>query len=160
MSMDERETALYVFRKLVYLLYLEIGALQPHIHPPTAKKAKLSSAFFQRDKERQAAALYHETETETDADKIVAPYEERTGLTLDDVQRAFSEGDWRNKYGAFNFGGPRWTKIADLTLELRSLIRQENWAETAEVVQEVKGLKTNKGYLINQFERSDRRRSS
>ena len=156
--MDEQQTGLYIFRKLVYVLYLEIGALQPRIHPELARKARLKSAFFEREKERQATELYRETEFETDLKKIVAPYIERTGLTLEDIHRAFAEGDWRNKFGAFTFGGPKWEHIADLTLQLRQALEQGQSETVARLVQEIKGLKTNQGYLIKQFERSDRRR--
>lgn len=156
--MDERETALYFFRKLVYLLYLEIGALQTKIHPELAAKARLNTAFFQRDKEKQAAGLFKEIENETDLAKIVAPFEERTGLSLEDVHRVLVEGDWRNKFGAYNFGGPRWQKIAEVTLDLRRLIQQADWQKTSDLLYEIKGLKTNQGYLINQFERSERHR--
>lgn len=155
--MDERETGLFIYRKLVYLLYLEIGALNPRIHREIAKKAHLKSAFFQREKERQAAALYRDTEQETDLDKIAAPYIERTGLTLDDIQRAFAEGDWRNKFGAYNFGGPKWERIASLALDLRQALAQNETEKIAGLVQAIKGLKTNQGYLVNQFERSERR---
>ena len=155
--MDEQETGLYVFRKLVYVLYLEIGALQPRIHPEIARKARLKSAFFQREKERQAAEMYRETEHETDLKKIVAPYVERTGLTLEDIHRAFAEGDWRNKFGAFTFGGPKWEHIADVALQFRQALEQDQSETVTSLVQEIKGLKTNQGYLINQFERSERR---
>jgi hypothetical protein len=139
------------------VLYLEIGALQPRNHPEIAGKARLNSAFFQREKERQAAALYRQTERETDLEKIVAPYVERTGLTLEDIHRAFAEGDWRNKFGAYNFGGPRWERIAAAALQLRQALEQQDHEKIAGLVQEIKGLKTNQGYLINQFERSERR---
>ncbi len=155
--MDTRETALYIFRRLVYVLYLEIGALQPENHPGVASKARLNTAFFQRDKERQALEMYHQTEAETDTAKILAPYEERTGLTLEDIHRAFAEGEWRNKFGGYNFGGPKWERIAEVTLELRRLIDQGDWEMTADLVYEIKGLKNNHGYLINQFERVERR---
>lgn len=156
--MDQRETELYFFRKLVYLLYLEIGALQPRIHPELANKARLNTAFFQRDKDKQAAALYKEIENETDPARIVAPFEERTGLSLEDVHRVLVEGDWRNKFGAYNFGGPKWQKIAEVTLELRRLIQEADAEKTAVLLYEIKGLKTNQGYLINQFERTERHR--
>ena len=155
--MDERETAIYIFRKLVYLLYLEIGAIQPRNHPQIAEKAKLNTAFFQRDKERQAVGLYRDTEHETDLNKILAPYEERTGLRLEDIYRAFAEGDWRNKFGAYNFGGPKWERVAEVTLQLRLAIEQDDAEKIAGLVQEIKKLKTNQGYLINQFDRTDRR---
>lgn len=156
--MDTRESALYIFRKLVSLLYLEVGALQPVVHPEIAKKAKLKTAFFTREKERQVADLYRETESQVTPQAIVAPYEERTGLSLDDVRRVFVEGDWRNKFGGYNFGGPKWQKIAEDTVALRGLIEKEDWEEVEMLLHEIKGLKTNQGYLINQFERTDRRR--
>ena len=156
--MDERDVALYFFRKLVFALYLEVGALQPRIHPELAAKANLNTAFFERDKERQAVALYHQVENETDPARIAGPFEERTGLSLEDVYRVFVEGDWQNKFGRYTFGGPRWAQIAEAAIALRRLIDQERWEETAGLILEIKGLKTNQGYLINQFERTERRR--
>lgn len=157
--MDTRETALYFFRKLAYLLYLEIGALQPHIHPELAAKAKLNTAYFQREKDRQAAELYQESESASDPAAILAPYEERTGLSLEDVYRAFKEGDWRNRFGGYNFGGPKWVRIAELTLALREKIEQEKWDEAEGLLFEIKSLKTNQGYLVSLFERTERRRA-
>lgn len=157
-EMDRQDTALYFFRKLVYLLYLEIGALQPHNHPELAARAKLKTAYFQREKERQAAELYSGSVQENTPAKILAPYEERTGLSLEDVHRAFAEGDWRNKFGGFNFGGPKWEKVAEVTLRLRAQIDQGHWEEVERVLFEIKSLKTDQGYLIHQFDRTDRRR--
>lgn len=156
--MEQSQISLYFFRKLVYLLYLEIGALKPEIHQEIAARADLKNAFFQREKERQAADLYRRTEKETQTFKILAPYEERTGLTLEEIHRAFAEGDWRNKFGGYNFGGPKWERIAEVTLKLRRLIDAQDWDAAEDLLYEIKGLKTNQGYLVNQFERSDRRR--
>lgn len=157
--MDEKAIALYFFRKLVYVLYLEIGALRPEIHPELAAKANLKTAFFEREKEKQATALYRLTETEEQPDRIAAPYAERTGLSLQDLHRAFTEGNWRNKFGAYTFGGPRWARIAEVTLDLKKRIEQGDWEKTADLVYEIKKLKTNQTYLVNHFERGDRRRS-
>lgn len=156
--MDEKEQALYFFRKVVYTLYLEIGALQEQIHPEIASKADLTNAFFHGEKERQAASLYLVSEKETEPKKIVAPYKERTGLTLEDIHQAFVEGDWRNKFGGYNFGGPKWIRIAEAALELGEKIEQEDWQGASDLVYDLKKLKTNQGYLINQFERTERRR--
>ncbi len=156
--MDEKELALYFFRKLVYVLYLEIGSLQPKIHEKIAEKADIKNAFFQGEKRRHASELYYKTEQEQDPAKILAPYEERTRLTLDDVQRAFVEGDWRNKFGAYNYGGPRWVRVAEVTQQLRDLIEQQDWEQAVVLIQEIKSLKTNQGYLVSQFERTERRR--
>ncbi len=156
--MDLRETSLFLFRKLVYLLYLEIGALQPRIHPEVAEKANLNTAYFQREKGRQAASLYYRVENEMEPQKVVAPFEERTGLALEDIERAFREGDWRNRHGAFNFGGPRWARVAEVTLKLQRAIEQGNEQDMEALIFEIKGLKTNQGYLVNQLDRTERRR--
>ena len=36
----------------------------------------------------------------------LGPYEERTGLSLEDVHRAFAEGHWQRPNGKYYFGGP------------------------------------------------------
>lgn len=156
--MDEKTIALYFYRKLVYVLYLEIGALRPAIHPDLAAKANLKTAFFEREKEKQAAELYQLSENEEDPARIAAPYEDRTGLSLHDIHRAFIEGDWRNKFGAYTFGGPRWVRICEVTLELGKLIEQGEWEKTADLIYDIKKLKTNQAYLVSHFERGDRRR--
>lgn len=156
--MEEHATVLYVFRKLVYMLYREIGSLRPNIHPGIAKKAHMKTAFFEREKERQALELYHQIESEPDVQKILVPFIDRTGLTLEDIHRAFVEGDWRNKFGGHNFGGPKWAKIAEVAVALQKSLEQNDWAAADGLVQEVKGLKTNQGFLVSQFERTDRRR--
>jgi len=156
--MDEKETALYFYRKMVYVVYLEVGAFQASFHPELAQKAKIKTAFFERERERQAAALYDLSVDETDPEKILAPYVERTGLTLEDVERLFREGNWRNKFGGYSSGGPRWARIAQVTLELKDFITKADWAGASELVYDIKKLKTNQVLLIQLFERGDRRR--
>lgn len=156
--MEEHATVLYVFRKLVYLLYREIGALRPNIHPGIAKKAHMKTAFFEREKERQALDLYHQIEDEANVEKILVPFIDRTGLTLEDIQRAFAEGNWHNKFGGYNFGGPKWAKIAEVAVALQKSLEQNDWETADSLVQEIKGLKTNQGYLVSQFERTERHR--
>ena len=156
--MNPQESALYFLRKLAYVLYLEIGALTPAIHPELAAKADIKNAFFTRDKERQAVELYQQTLTAAAPEEIFAPYVERTGLTLDDVHRAFVEGDWRSGFGQYNFGGPKWVKIAEATLQLREAFLAQNWERVEDLLFEIKALKSNQGYLVNQFERTERRR--
>lgn len=156
--MEEHATALYVFRKLVYVLYLEIGSLRTNIHPGIAKKAHMKTAFFEREKERQALDLYRQIENETNVEKILIPFIDRTGLKLEDIHRAFVEGNWKNKFGGYNFGGPKWAKIAEVAVAMQKSLEQNDWAAVDELVQEVKGLKTNQGFLVSQFERTDRRR--
>ncbi len=157
--MNEQEEALFFFRKLIFVLYLEIGALQPEIHAEIAAKADIRHGYFQGEKQKQASELYHITEQEVDPTKIVAPYIERTGLTLEDIQRAFNEGKWQERYGGYHFGGPKLIKLTEATLALREYIVQQNWEEAAMQVYAIKRMKTNQGFVINQFEWTERRRS-
>lgn len=156
--MNKKEEALYFFRKLVYVIYLEIGSLTPEIHSVIAEKADITNGFFHGEKQRQSAALYHQVEAEVDTAKILAPFIKRTGLTLEDIYQAFDEGSWQNKFGKYNFGGPKWVKIAELALQLRKFIDGGSWDEASNLIYDIKKLKTNQGFLVNQFEWSDRRR--
>jgi hypothetical protein len=157
--MNNQDEALFFFRKLVYAVYLEIGSLQPRIHPEIAEKADITNQFFTGDKQKHTAELYYMVEHKTTTPEILAPFVERTSLTLEDIHRAFVEGDWRNKFGAYNFGGPRWVKITETTMRLRDLIDQQDWEAAADLVFDVKKLKTNQGFLIHMFEWTERRRS-
>lgn len=156
--MNEQEEALFFFRKLVFVLYNEIGSLTPSVHAELAAKADIRNSFFHGEKQKQAAELYHLGELETDPAKIILPFRERTGLTLEDVHRAFVEGRWQNRHGAYNFGGPKMVRIAEATLELRRLIESQAWEEAANLVYQIKKMKTNQGIVINQFEWTERRR--
>ena len=156
---DEKEEVIYFFKKLVFVLYLEIGALTPRIYSEIAAKAEITNTFFHGEKQRQSAELYHKTEQEVSPEVILAPYKLRTGLTLEDIHRAFVEGNWKDKHGAYRFGGPKLVKISEATLKLRDLVDQQAWDEAALLVYKIKKLKTNQGYLINQFDWTDRRRS-
>jgi hypothetical protein len=156
---QEKREAYYFYRKLMYALYVEIGALQPNNHPEIAAKADITNAFFRGEKQKQSAELYGLIENEVDLEKIEAPFRERTRLTLEDIHRAFAEGNWQGKRGIYYFGGPKWVKIAEATLTLRRFIENEEWEDAAFQVFKIKKLKTNQGNLINLFEWSDRRRT-
>ena len=156
--MDKKEEVFYFFRKLVYALYLEIGALQPYIHPEIASKADINNAFFKGERKRQAVDLFSQIESETSPAKVIAPYQERTGLALEDIHRAFVEGKWRSKHGGYYFGGPRWARIAEITLELRLRIEQEEWDRAEDLLYDIKRLKTNQGFLVHLFEWTERGR--
>ena len=154
--MNEREKAFFFFRKLVFCVYSEIGALKPETHPELAGRAALTSAYFRGERKKQAAALYQQIAELEDTAGIIAPYQERTGLSLEEVRRAFKEGKWQNKFGGFNFGGPKWARIAEITLELQRAIEEEDWEKATDLSYEIKGLKTNFGLLIHEFDRTDR----
>lgn len=157
--MDDKQLALFYFRKLVFALYGEIGALQPENHPELANKADLRHGFFQREREKQAAQIYLLTEQVQTPAEILQPYEERTGLNLEDVERAFREGNWKNKFKGYNFGGPRWAHIAAVTQRLRDVIERQAWDEVGLLDYEIKKLKHNRGLVIELFDRIERYRS-
>ena len=154
--MEPQEEALLFFRKMVFAVYYEIGGLTPRIHRKLADKANITNSYFHGEKARQSAEIYQRTVQETDPEAIEAPYVLRTRLTLQDVAVAFHEGRWQNKFGGYNLGGPRWAKIADVTLQLRDAIQRQDWAAATELVYEAKKLRTNQGYLVGMFDWSER----
>ncbi len=154
--MNEKEKAFFFFRKLVFCVYSEVGALKAEVHPELAAKVALTSSFFQGERKKQAALLYQRIEEEEDTAKILAPFEERTGLSLYDVFRVFDEGNWQNKFSGYNFGGPKWTRITAITMDLKRAIDDEDWEKATDLSYDIKGLKTNFGLLINEFDKTDR----
>lgn len=154
--MDQKERALYFFRKMVYCIYTEIGSLQASVHPELMEKAKSNTPFFHGDRKKQTALIYLEIEQEQKTNRILSPFKQRTGLSLQDVQRAFSEGNWQNRFHQYTFGGPRWVAITEKTVQLKELIDEENWEKADELTYEIKGLKTNFNYLIEEFEKTER----
>jgi len=152
----QHELALFFYRKLLFALYAEIGALQPHHHEEIARKADLTHGFFQREREKQAGQIYHRTVHLTDPAAIEEPYRDRTGLSLEDVHQAFAEGNWKNKFQAYSLGGPRWAGIAEKTLELRDVIQRGDWDRVQTLTLEIKGMKHNQGYLVDLFDRTER----
>ncbi len=149
--MDTNQKALYYFRKLVYCLYREIGVLLPRNHREIAAKARLDSGFFKGERKKQASALYHLTEDEENTGVILKPYEERTGLLLEDIHRAFAEGDWRNSCGSYSFGGPKWASIAKKVLELRRVIDNQDWGTVDSLIREIDTLEHNTGLITEKF---------
>jgi len=154
--MNEIEKAYFFFRKLVFCVYSEVGALKTEVHPELAAKVMLTSTYFQGERKKQAALLYQQIEKEEDVSRILAPFEERTGLSLEDVHRIFNEGNWQNKFSGYNFGGPKWARITAITLDLKRAIEQADWETATDLSYEIKGMKTNFGLLINEFDKTER----
>lgn len=154
--MDPQEEALLYFRKLLFLLYREIGALQPQIHAELAAKAKRTNWFFTGGRKKVALDLYRKSEREATVQNILLPYVERTGLTLEDLRRAFAEGNWSNRYGGHWMGGPKWAHITEKTIELKELIDHQDWDRFPDLALDVRGLKDNQGYLIEKFDQTER----
>jgi len=153
--MTEKQEALFFFRKLVYCIYREIGVFKPKHHPRLAEKAKLSSKFFSDDRKRQAGLFFHQTETQENTGLILKLYEDRTGLSLQDIHQIFAEGHWQCHNGRFSFGGPKWARITEKTLELRQAIVTEDWSKVPALLGEIKTLEHNNGLVVNKFKETE-----
>src|SRR4030065_866991 len=149
--MTEKQIALYYFRKLLYCLYREIGILKPRNHPVLAQKARLDSSFFSKDRKRQAAEIYHQTESEGNTSHIIEPYHERTVLSLDELFIIFKDGKWENSTGGYSYGGPKWAKIADATISLQKRIESEDWEDINSLISKIDLLAHNNGKIIDKF---------
>lgn len=149
--MKEEQQALDYFRKLVSFLYREIGVLVPRNHEELATRRNLRSGFFEKtQRKRQARELYRHTVTQERTRAILKPYEERTGLTLEDLRRAFEEGNWECG-GTIYFGGPRWAIIAETTLTLRQVIDTNDWGEVPGLIRKIDALRHNTGRIAAKF---------
>jgi hypothetical protein len=149
--MDAKHEALDFFRKAVSFIYREVGAFVTANHPELASKAKLQTSFFPRDRKMLARKTYEKTIAEESTQRIIEPYVELTGLTLGDVHRIFSEGDWLLGRKHYSFGGPRWAEITEATMKLRQIIDSEDWNQVSEFMKYAKQLQHNNNGLVNKF---------
>jgi hypothetical protein len=142
-----QKRAIDYFRRLVALIYREIGVLKSANHPDIAKKALLQGGFFGADRKEKAKQIYRLTLTDSTRDQIVARYVKQTGLTLHDVAEAFEAGHWP---GAA-FGGPKWGKIVRFTIELGSAIQNGTWDNAERLLVEIDKLEHNTGRIVSKF---------
>jgi hypothetical protein len=146
-ELTPEEQALEYFRRLVALLYREVAAVQKwELEALRAKGGEKLRRFAERRKDR-AREIYHLLAAEVQTGRIVGPYESETGLSLDEVCRAFGDGHWSP-----GWGGPRWATIARATLELRDAIDRADWGAALALVVRINGLKHNHGFIICKFE--------
>lgn len=138
------------FRRLVSLLYREIGVLKPQNHGDIAAKAKLSEPFF-KDRKREAKRIYQETRYEERPQVILAAYQAHTGLTLEDIYEAFDRGKWATASGRIAFGGPKWATIAKVTLDLRDAIASHDQECQSNLIAKIDVLEHNNGRIVEKF---------
>lgn len=140
-----------MFKKAVSFLYREIGVLRPENHPEVYRKASIDSGFFSPRRKPIAAALFFETAQEPDVRMILRPYEEMTGLELDDIVLAFRDGKWASPSGRVFYGGPRWATIAKAVVALRDALLRGNEAEAEALTRRLGSLEHNNGPLVDKF---------
>jgi hypothetical protein len=144
--------ALDTFRRLVALLYREIGVLNPRNHPELAGKRKLESGYFATPARKiMARQVYQRTKPAPDPEAITYEFETLTGLSLHDIEGAFREGTWKNALGGYSYGGPKWASIARATISLRDAIVNHDASGMRHLLREINGLEHNNGRIVTKF---------
>ena len=145
---DKSAEALRYYRNLVARAYREIRYLGTNgFYEPLAR-------FYDACKEKYYEGrtwidpLYESTRNENRVDKIEQVFaQELGGLSLEDIQRAFAEGDWG---GSFT-GGPKWATIVEATLDLRGSILDGNDREIGEVISRINAPRHNTRAVVEGF---------
>lgn len=121
--------ALCYLRFFVYREYREIRYLG---NPETGRYDKFSdrcSELYELDR-KSFASLWYQIVSETDPAVITKPFEDRTGLTLQEVEEAFRWGDWYQFGSATkNYGGLKHAEIVLHTIQLGDAITAGRWAD-------------------------------
>jgi hypothetical protein len=143
------------FRRMVALVYREIGALKVSNHHLFASKANLAGGYFGQARKVQAKQLYKLSLTDTSITQTLERYSKRTGLTLEDAHEAFSTGNWHSASGVYLFGGPKWATITSVAIQLRLAIQDQNWPEVARLANLVETLEYNNGKIFAKFAQLD-----
>ena len=150
--MQARDKPLEAFRKIISFLYREVGVLDSRNHPQIAKQRRLEYGFFATPQRKTIAReLYLRTRSVEDPSQIIRPYEEVTGLSVAEVERAFSEGNWQNSRGQYSYGGPKWAAIAKTAIELKSALEADDNVALDQLLAKVPELEHNNGRLIDKF---------
>lgn len=149
MTAARDEQVLCFYRNLVHTCYREAR----HLGAPGQSQARL----VVRDPELQAAmakirnwrdrledgSLFEKVVERTAPERIRQPWEEATGLTLDQLQELFARPGWSRSYG-----GPRWAAIVELTRRLGAALDAGNADAAAKICDEVAEVKHNSGRLV------------
>lgn len=143
------------FRRVVALVYREIGVLKPANHKVIASRANLDGDIFGPGRKQQAKQLYKLSLTDSSVPQTLARYVNRTGLTLEDVDEAFRTGNWRTASGGIAFGGPRWAAISRAVIELASAIQNKTWSEVEQLTNSIDVLEHNNGRIVAKFSQLD-----
>ena len=155
MSTQIRSLALDHYRRLVALLYREVGVIRKSHHAQVFAKIRQDPLFQPTSRKDRARQLYKLTLSEMTPSGIEAPFVRQSGLTVQDIHEAFVNGNWLNYSGGYSYGGPRWALIAETALKLRAAIEAEAYSEIEDLLQKVKGLKHNNGLIIAKYPQLD-----
>lgn len=138
-----------VLRNLVHTVYREARHLGPRGDPvakvtvsgaPLLTKAEKCRATREELKSRHL--FEHTAHAKSTAD-VFRPYQERTGLSVDDVIFLFKLPYWKSGYG-----GPPWARIAETLKELVSALEAGDIVRAREIADYVFRLRHNNGPLV------------
>ena len=139
-----------VFRNLVHTVYREARHLGPSGDPEAkvtvADDHLLAAAAKRCQKNRQKLKpdnLHGATASATSPTEVLAPYQEMTGLSVDDVVTVFELPNWKPGYG-----GAKWARIAATLKELLSALGADDMERANRIGSEVSLLRHNSGPLI------------
>jgi hypothetical protein len=152
---DVQKRGLDYFRRVVALVYREVGVLRASNHKALFSKANIPGGFFGQDRKAHARRLYKSSLSDNSITQTLERYKRRTGLTLEDVHEAFDAGNWRLASGVCAFGGPKWASIANVAIQLGSAIQGQIWPEVARLADSVETLEHNNGKIIKKFAQLD-----
>jgi hypothetical protein len=148
MSSEIHTKAADTYRRLVAVLYREIGVLDERNHAELAKKRVKAFGFFATPQRKiMAKDAYQKTKKSTDLDSTSRSLQQVTGLTLADVHRAFAEGKWAGS----GFGGAKWARIAEVTASLREALMANDTDRITELLSVVQTLEHNNGKVVSKF---------
>jgi len=149
--MVEIDEALETYRKLVSLLYREIGAMHRNNHPELHDGSTLALSGFAAQRKNRAREIYCESRADQNPDAIADRYRRETGLSLEQVHEAFRDGDWLLGRTKHSFGGPKWAEIAEVAVDLRNSLRDGDPAAAGLLIKQVGALHHNNGQLADKF---------
>ena len=145
----QRRRAWCVFRNLVHAVYREVRHLGPNGDSearvtvsggpllPCAMRCRRARA------ELKSRGLYETSAQANSTTDVLKPYQEKTGLSVDDAILVFKLPNWKPRYG-----GPKWAAIAETLKQLVSALEAGDSVRAGCVAQEVFRLQHNKGPLV------------
>ena len=139
------------YRRLVSLIYREVGSMKADNHKLYTKSnfAQIPSIHIAR--KRQTRSFYFNSTAKDDVELIEKDYVDWSGLTLHEVFQIFQEGNWLLGAKKYSYGGPKWAEITRFALEIRSAIINEDESELSSIVDQVQHLRHNTGYIVDKF---------
>jgi hypothetical protein len=112
--------------------------LLPHAEKCSGARAELKS--------RHLYELSAKGKSTTD---VIRPYQEKTGLSVDDLIHLFNLPDWdTGPDGEPDYGGPKWAKIAETLKGLISALESGNMIRARGIADCVSDLCHNNGHLV------------